>query len=65
MVDKEIDEKELLELKTIFNHYLDKGTEIMKNTSFKVEDVFGDVISRDSISPKQITILNKFSAKIT
>ena len=26
----------------------------MKNTSFSVEDVFGDVISKDSISPEQI-----------
>ena len=36
----------------------------MKNTSFKVEDVFGDVISKDSISPEQITKLSNFLAKI-
>ena len=36
----------------------------MKNTQFKVEDVFGDVISKDSISPEQITKLNTFLAKI-
>ena len=30
----------------------------MKNNKFKVEDVFGDVISKDSISPEQITKLN-------
>ena len=36
----------------------------MKNTQFKVEDVFGDVISKDSISPEQITKLNNFLAKI-
>ena len=36
----------------------------MRNTSFKVEDVFGDVISKDSISPEQITKLNNFLAKI-
>ena len=36
----------------------------MKNTQFKVEDVFGDVISKDSISPEQITKLNYFLAKI-
>ena len=36
----------------------------MKNTSFKVEDVFGDVISKDSISSEQITKLNNFLAKI-
>ena len=36
----------------------------MKNTSFKVEEVFGNVISKDSISPQQITKLNNFLAKI-
>ena len=36
----------------------------MKNTQFKVEDIFGDVISKDSISPEQITKLNNFLAKI-
>ena len=64
MVDKKIDEKEAQELKKIYNHYLDKRSEIMRNTSFKVEDIFGDVISKDSISPEQITKLNNFLAKI-
>ena len=36
----------------------------MKNTSFKVEDVFGDVISKDKFSQEQITKLNNFLAKI-
>ena len=36
----------------------------MKNTSFKVEDVFGDVISKDNFSQEQITKLNNFLAKI-
>ena len=36
----------------------------MKNTSFKVEDVFGDVISKDNFIQKQITKLNNFLAKI-
>ena len=43
MVDKKIDEKEAQELKKSYNHYIDKRSEIMKSTSFKVEDVFGDV----------------------
>ena len=64
MVDKKIDEKEADELKKIYNHYIDKRSEIMKNTSFKVEDVFGDVISKDNFSQEQITKLNNFSAKI-
>ena len=64
MIDKKIDEKEALELKKIYNHYLDKRKEIMDSTKFKVEDIFGDIVSKDSISPEQITKLNNFLAKI-
>ena len=63
MVDKKIDQKEAEELKKIFNHYLDKRKEIMKNTQFK-KDVFGDVISKDNFSREQRTKLNNFLAKI-
>ena len=35
----------------------------MKSTSFKVEDVFGDVISKDKFSQEQITKPNNFLAK--
>ena len=55
MIDKKIDQKETDQLLQIYNHYIDKKSEIMKNTSFKVEDVFSDVISKDSISPERIT----------
>ena len=58
---KKIDEKEAQELKKIYNHYVDKRKEIMDSTKFKVEDIFGDVISKDSISTEQITKLNNFS----
>ena len=64
MLDKKIDEREAQELKKIYNHYIDKRSEIMKNTHFKVEDVFGDVISKDNFSQEQITKLNNFLAKI-
>ena len=64
MVDQRIDEREALELKKIYIHYIDKRSEIMKNTQFKVEDVFGNVISKDSISPEQRTKPNKFLARI-
>ena len=64
MIDKKVDEKEAIELKKVYNHYLDKRKEIMDSTKFKVEDIFGDVISKDSISPEQITKLNNFLAKI-
>ena len=64
MIDKKIDQKEAEQLKQFYNHYLDKKSEIMKNTSFRVEDVFGDVKSKDSISPEQITKINNFLTKI-
>ena len=63
MIDKKIDEQEALEMKKIYNHYIDKRKEIMDSTKFKVEDIFGDVISKDSISPEQITKLNTFFSK--
>ena len=64
MIDKKIDEKESAELKKIYKHYLDERKQFMDSTKFKVEDIFGDVISKDSISPEQITKLNSFLAKI-
>ena len=63
MLDKKIDEKEAQELKKIYNHCIDKRSEFMKNTSFKVEDVFGDVISKDNFSQEQVPKLNNFLAK--
>ena len=47
MVDKKIDEKEALELKKNFDHYLEKREEIMNSNKFKVEDVFVDFISKE------------------
>ena len=64
MIDKTIDEKEAQELKKIYNHYIDKRKEIMNSTKCKVEDIFDDVISKDSFSSEQITKLNNFLAKI-
>ena len=60
IIDKKIDQKEAEQLKQIYNHYFDKKSEIMKNTQFKVEDIFSDVVSKDSVSPEQITKLNNF-----
>ena len=64
MIDKKIDEKEANQLKQIYNHYVDKKSEIMKNTQFKFEDIFSDVISKDTISTEQITKLNNVLAKM-
>ena len=54
MIDKNIDDTEALEIKKIYNHYLDKRKIVMKKIKFKVEDVFGDIISKDSISFEQL-----------
>ena len=36
----------------------------MKNTQFKIDDVFGDVISKDNFSQEQITNFNNVLAKL-
>ena len=64
MIHKKNIETEALELKKNYNHYLDKREEIMKNTQFKIEDIFGDIINKDNISQDQIIKLNNFSAKM-
>ena len=64
MIDKKIDEKEANQLKQIYNHYVNKKSEIMKNTQFRVEDTISDVFSKDTFSTKQITKLNYFLAKM-
>ena len=65
MIDKVINQIEADQLKQIYNHYIDKKSEIMKNTQFKVEDIFNDVINKDTISQEQIVKLNNFLAKMT
>ena len=64
MIDKKIDPIEAEELKKIYNHYLDKKKEIMKNTRFQVQEVFGDIINKDTISPEAINKLNNFLSKM-
>ena len=64
MIDENNDKKVANGWKMIYNHSLDKRTAIMKNTQFKIEDVFGGILGRESISPEQITELNTFSASI-
>ena len=64
MIDKKLDQKEAEQLKKFYNQYLDKRKDVMKNISFKVEDVFGDVISKDKFSQEQMTKLNILLAKI-
>ena len=56
--------KEALELRKVCNRKLDKRKETMNNTQVKVEDIFGDIISKDTLSAEKVTKLNKFSAKM-
>ena len=63
MIDKEVAQKEGEDIKKIYNHYHDKREQFMKNTQFKVGDVFAVVISKDNFSQEQITKLNNFLAK--
>ena len=64
MVDKKIDENEALEMKKIYNQYIDKRKQKMRKTNFKVEDVFGDILRKDNFSQEQITKPNYFLTKI-
>ena len=57
---KKIDEKEAVELKKVYNQYLDKRRE---KTQFRVEDIFGDIINKSSISREKITKRKNFSTK--
>ena len=43
VVDKKIDQKEALDIKKVNNQHLDERNEIMKNTQFRVENIFGDI----------------------
>ena len=65
MIDKVINQKEADQLKQIYNHYIDKKSEILKNTQFIVEDIFNEVVNKDTISQEQIVKLNNFLAKMT
>ena len=50
MIDKKIDDKEAQEVKKIYNHYLEKRTDVTKNTQFKVEEIFGDTLNEETIT---------------
>ena len=54
MIVKKTDQKEAEQLKQIYVLYIDKRKEIVNSTKFKVEDIFGVVISEDSDPPEQM-----------
>ena len=64
LVDKRMDEKECEELKSTYNHYKTKRKEIMENTKFTVEDIFGRLDLSENISGEQIRTLNAFLANM-
>ena len=63
MADKVIDEKEGLELKKIYDFYLNNQEKIMSETNVSVEDIFGDMVE-NVISNEQLQKLSSFLAKI-
>ena len=54
MIGKKIDDKEALELKGFIIITLIKEKKLWKKTQFKVDDIFGDIKSKDNISQDQI-----------
>ena len=63
MVDKVIDEKEEIELKKMYEFYLNNKKRIMNETKFSVEDIFGDMVE-NVISNEQLQKLSSFLAKM-
>ena len=63
MIESKIDKKEADELTKICIHYLDKRKEIMRITEFRVEDLFGGIISKDN-SQDRIIAPNISLAKV-
>ena len=63
MIDEKINDQEASQLKKINNHFLHKRTHIMKNTQFKVEDLFGYILGKECISSEQITKFNDVIAR--
>ena len=64
VIDKNFDEKEGEKLRSIYNHYINKQDEIKRSTQFRIEEIFANIIPKDTISPEQITKPNIFSAKL-
>ena len=63
MADKVIDEKEGLELKKIYEYYLNNQKKIMSETKVSVEDIFGSMVE-NVISNEQLQKLSSFLASV-
>ena len=64
MIDKKSDAKGAQKKKNIDIIYLEKRAHMMKKDQFKVKDVFGDILGKESFSPQQITKIQNFLAEI-
>ena len=64
LINEKIDQKEAEEIKKVYNPYLDQRKEIMKNTQFRVEDLFGVTSNEYFISQEPIKKLNVFLARM-
>ena len=64
MIDKKPDDKRAQRIRKMYNHYLDKRSDVMKNAHFKVQDVFGATSGKEDFSRKQITNIIKFLVKM-
>ena len=63
MADKVIDEKEGLELKKIYDFYLNNQKKITSETNVSVEDIFGDMVE-NVINNEQLQKLSSFLARM-
>ena len=65
MIDKILNEQEGIELKKSYIIIiLIRKNKIMNSTQLRVEGIFGDILSKGTISPEQITKLNEHVAKV-
>ena len=63
LADKVIDEKEGIELKKLYEFYLNNQKKIMSETKVSVEDIFGNMVD-NVISNEQLQKLSSFLAKM-
>ena len=62
-MDKYIDEKEGVELKKMYDYYLNKQKKIMNATKISVEDNFGNMV-KNVISNEQLQKLSSFFSEL-
>ena len=53
-----------MELKKNNDHYLEERKKIIKIAQIKVDDMFRDILNKDSTSPEETNVPNYFLAKM-